>query len=300
MIPVQIGQNQEKIKRSEIESLVSLLEDPDHFINDEAKNRLLQLGEKVIPVLDEYRCHLKNEELKQQIKDIIQQISIGSIEQEFIYFLEQGVETIEALEQGVFILSKLDCPTLQTEVYRQQLDQIAERIHPHIQNCSTKQACNFTLNFIFETEKFQPTTHDYFDPVNSYFHRVLKRRRGIPITLAMVVLFVGRRLNLPFEGVNMPMHFLLRYTPNEHSEPVYIDPFNSGTEVCLEQCIYFLKKCGIRPGRNHFEPAQPIDMLARTLRNFINSYEKQQHPRKAKEFKNMLELLEISQQGLDM
>ncbi len=297
MIPLPTDQNQDEIKRAEVESLASLLEDPDHFVHEEAKNRLLKLGTRAIPLLNEYKCNLDECSLKQQIEGIIREINIGCVEQEFIHHLENGISTIEDLEKGIFILAKLDCPTLQTEEYTSFLDSIAERIKPKIQQVSTEQACRITLAHIFKTEKFQPTNKDYFAPANSYFNRVLKRRRGIPISLAMVVLFVGRRLNLPFNGVNMPMHFLVSFMPEDAAEPTYIDPFNDGAEVCLEQCIYFLKKCGIRPAKNHFAPASPVEMLARTLRNLINSYEKRQDPFKTKEFKRLLDLVETSQRS---
>ncbi len=65
-------------------------------------------------------------------------------------------------------------------------------------------------------------TDSYYDPANSLLHRVLQRRRGIPITLAVVTLEVGRRAGVEVEGVGMPGHFLVR------AEGVLIDPFDRG------------------------------------------------------------------------
>ncbi len=294
---VDISHEQGNVSRSEVESLASLLEDPDVYVHKEARKRLFELGEKAIPLLDEYCCGSRDTRLQRRIQGIIRQISLCSLEQDFIRFLENGVETLSNLEKGVFILSRFESPTIRTEIYEHQLDEIADKIIPLISGLTTAEACKITLHHIFDTEQFRPAGKEYFDPANSYFHLVLQRREGIPISLAMVALFVGRRLGLPFEGVNMPMHFLLRYQAGRENEFVYVDPFNNGAEVRIEQCAYFLKKCGIRPNKHHFEAAHPADMLARALRNFINSYEKRQEHHRVKDFKKLLELLEISQSG---
>ena len=56
---------------------------------------------------------------------------------------------------------------------------------------------------------------------------MLERRRGIPISLSTVYLALGRRLGLPFEGVGMPGHFLVRL--RHLVTPVLLDPFEAGT-----------------------------------------------------------------------
>lgn len=294
---VDISHKQGNVKRSEVESLASLLEDPDTYVHKEALKRLFELGEKAIPLLDEYCCGSRDTLIQRRIQNIIRQISLCSLEQDFIRYLENGVETLSDLENGVFILSRFENPTIRTEVYQHQLDEIAENIAPLISGLTTAEACKATLHHIFETERFRPASKEYFDPANSYFHQVLQRREGIPISLAMVGLFVSRRLDLPFEGVNMPMHFLLRYQTGKGNGYVYVDPFNKGEEVRVEQCAFFLKKCGIRPSKHHFTAAPPAEMLARMLRNFINSYEKRHEHHRVKDFKKLLELLETSQSG---
>lgn len=60
------------------------------------------------------------------------------------------------------------------------------------------------------------------DPRNSFLDLVLARRVGLPILLATVFLEVGRRIAVPAEGVNMPMHFLVR---DPSRDDLYLDPF---------------------------------------------------------------------------
>jgi regulator of sirC expression with transglutaminase-like and TPR domain len=77
---------------------------------------------------------------------------------------------------------------------------------------------------VFEEAGFRGNRETYYDPRNSYLNDVLDRRLGIPISLAILVLAVGRRLGWPLYGVNFPYHFLVRYG---EAEPLYaIDAFH--------------------------------------------------------------------------
>jgi regulator of sirC expression with transglutaminase-like and TPR domain len=78
---------------------------------------------------------------------------------------------------------------------------------------------------LFVEEGFAGTRDDYYDPANSYLDLVLSRRVGIPITLSVVAIEVGRRLGLIIEGLNTPGHFLVRH------EGVVFDPFERGRIV---------------------------------------------------------------------
>jgi regulator of sirC expression with transglutaminase-like and TPR domain len=78
---------------------------------------------------------------------------------------------------------------------------------------------------LFLTEGFAGNTDDYYDPANSHLDEVLDRRRGIPISLAVVLMEVGRRAGVAFEGLNAPGHFLVRTGGR------VLDPFAAGHEV---------------------------------------------------------------------
>ncbi len=76
-------------------------------------------------------------------------------------------------------------------------------------------------------------TVDYADPRNSYLDDVLARRLGIPISLSVVMIEVGRRRGVPIYGVGMPGHFLVQPA----GEPdVWFDPFNGGRRLDEAGC----------------------------------------------------------------
>jgi regulator of sirC expression with transglutaminase-like and TPR domain len=77
--------------------------------------------------------------------------------------------------------------------------------------------------FLFTREGFHGNTEEYEDPRNSLLDCVLERRTGLPITLSLVYLEVGRRLGLPVEGIGFPSHFLVRFRGRED---ILIDVFH--------------------------------------------------------------------------
>lgn len=89
--------------------------------------------------------------------------------------------------------------------------------------------------YLFGELGFEGDQANYYDPGNSMLHRVLERRTGIPITLSIVYMEVGRRAGVRVEGVGMPGHFIVRAWDGAGEPPVLVDPFN-GRLVDADEC----------------------------------------------------------------
>lgn len=117
---------------------------------------------------------------------------------------------------------------------------------------------------LFGSGLFEGDVDAYHAVDNSLLHRVLERRRGMPITLSVVALEVGRRLGVPMYGVGLPGHFVVRDATRE----LYGDPF-AGT---------ILDRPGLermwseRTGRTHLaaEFVVPVDHRSIVLRILNN------------------------------
>jgi regulator of sirC expression with transglutaminase-like and TPR domain len=88
--------------------------------------------------------------------------------------------------------------------------------------------------YLFSEQSFVGNETDYYDPRNSMLQQVLGRRTGIPITLSIVYIEVGRRAGLRVEGVGLPGHFVVRAW-EDGGEGVLVDPFNRRT-TDAEEC----------------------------------------------------------------
>jgi len=257
--------------RSEIESLLFLLDDPDEFVRNSVLDRFASMGESAVPLLDEIRAGTRDELKRKTLESFILKFTFPTLEQEFLNYLECGVTSHEQLETGILMLTRLDNPTIRESVYSRKLDVLANQIETDIRySLAPFQQMDMLIRHIFERHGFQSATENYFDAQHAQMNSVLDLKKGIPLNLALVVLFVARRLDLPFFGVNMPVHFLLRYEADE--QVVYLDPFNKGRVIPMQEMLDFLKRQSIRPEQAYFAAAHPAQMLIRAMRNLLNSY----------------------------
>ena len=124
---------------------------------------------------------------------------------------------------------------------------------------------------LFDNLGFSGDSEDYSHPRNSLLDIVLDRRRGIPITLSVVFIEVGRRLGLQLDGVGMPGHFLVRDHADEHT---FIDPFHSAVldrDGC-EKLFAALHGPDTPFNQSFLDPVGPRAILARMLTNLQRCY----------------------------
>jgi regulator of sirC expression with transglutaminase-like and TPR domain len=127
--------------------------------------------------------------------------------------------------------------------------------------------------FLFEELGFRGDRADYFSPSNSLLHRVVERRRGVPLTLGILMLELGWRIGMPLEGVGFPGHFLVRLA----GEPgdLLLDPFARGRSVHEEDCRQML--FASTRGLMDYDPSLIAsvgkrDMILRLLNNLRSAY----------------------------
>jgi len=223
---------------------------------------------------------------------IIYNITAGTVIEEFANIIEQGVHDRKQLEGALFTLCKFGNPTLRVREYKKKLDNLTAQIGSDIAYTpAINEKMQILLQYIFRDLRFRGDSNDYHHPDNAYLDRVIDRRKGLPIMLSCVVLLIARRLDLPFYGVNMPIHFMLMY--QTHNQEILIDPFDGGTIVTYNQCCYFLKKNGIDPKPEHLQKADESDILIRCIRNLIHSYAKRQDEKRVEDLRKLLNMAEL-------
>jgi regulator of sirC expression with transglutaminase-like and TPR domain len=140
------------------------------------------------------------------------------------------------LVRAALTLARTEYPDLNVSYYVEQVDRFAERAGSLV--CEpgdvpeTIAALNQTL---FQENGLRGNREDYYDPRHSYLHEVQDRRLGIPNTLALIYMEVGRRLGFPLFGVGMPGHFLLKHYDIDGRETL-IDCFNGGDILSQQDC----------------------------------------------------------------
>lgn len=284
------------VKESEVRSLVYLLEDPDPSVQDGIKSRFLELGEQIIPMLDRFKNETSAEHERSSIHEVKYELTLHSVLEDYTDLIQSGVTSREDLENALLLLSRLEEPTLRTSDYQRKLDQFAREIGPEISyNPSLEEKMKILLRYVFKELRFRGDAKNYHNTDNAYLHRVIDRRKGLPIMLSMVVLSLARRLHLPFYGVNMPIHFMLMY--KRPGGDLLIDPFDAGRIVTTDQCYYFLKRNSIEPRPEHLHRATELQILARCIRNLMHSYAKKDQMERAQDLQAMLDLTERAEES---
>jgi regulator of sirC expression with transglutaminase-like and TPR domain len=166
-----------------------------------------------------------------------------------------------ALDEAALLVAAHAHPELAIEARLAQLDTIAAH--------AVGLPASDLATQLFVDEGFRGNETDYGDPRNSFLDDVLDRRLGIPITLSVLMLEVGRRCGLQLHGVGMPGHFLVGGGPGE-----WFDPFHEGARLDLAGCAaLFTESHGTARFRPQFlMPVGPRAILQRMLGNLQHAY----------------------------
>lgn len=183
------------------------------------------------------------------------------------------------LAEASLLLAQDAYPRVDVPDYLTRLDEIARAIKRRLASDAFAEQKVIALNFyLFNEMRFSGNIEDYYDPRNSYLNEVMERRVGIPITLAILYLEVGRRLGLNLKGVSFPGHFLVKLTVKRGQ--LVLDPFTGGeaqSESDLRQRLAQVLPGGQAdkvPLDRFLETATPREIIARVLRNLKNIYMK--------------------------
>jgi len=184
---------------------------------------------------------------------------------ELAYFrlLVGDTQTIPLLEAAVCIAADA-YPALDLQAALSEFDGLARLLADRCRGASTEHArLQRTLRFFYGESGFAGNASNYYDPDNSYLHKVMQTRRGIPISLAVLFCEPARHVGLDVEGVAFPGHFLLK--AQLHEGMAIIDPFTGESldHTALERRA---APYGVRPERL-LHPASAHQILIRMLSN---------------------------------
>jgi len=179
-------------------------------------------------------------------------------------------------------------PDLDVERYLGEIERMALRLRGRLpQSISPEERVAALNEFLFEELGYAGNTDKYYDPRNSYLNEVMDRKTGIPITLSVLYMAVGRRIGLPLEGVSFPGHFLVRL--RLRNGVLILDPFTGGAPQSADELRERLKRvipagaldnvaAGELPLEQFLEPATNRQILARVLRNLKAIYRESDKP----------------------
>jgi regulator of sirC expression with transglutaminase-like and TPR domain len=161
------------------------------------------------------------------------------------------------LDEAALLIAARARPDLDVGAEQARLDELAG-------GCGEATFDGLTRH-LFTDLGFTGNTERYQDPDNSYLDQVMRRRVGIPISLSVLTMEVGRRLGVALDGVGMPGHFLVRHRADPAT---FLDPYGGGRRLDAAGCrAIFTSLGGVGWDDTHLAPLGARSILTRMLLN---------------------------------
>ena len=280
------------MNKNEIKALISLLEDPDHNIYFQVKNKLIELGIDVIPDLEDAWEKNFDSLMQRRTEQIIHDIQLNFNLNE----LNDWVESPEKdLLKAWLIISRYQYPDLDTENVELQIEQLIKEIWIELNNnLTTLEKIKLINHILFEVHEYKGNIRNFYAPENSYVNDVLNNKKGSPLSLSLLYLIIAQKCELPIQGVNLPKHFIIAYINEElyTGDPIkfYINPFSQGTILSRHDLESFLEKEKLELKTMFFSPCGNKTIIRRLLANLLQSYSKNGNKEKSEEIQSFIQL----------
>ena len=171
-------------------------------------------------------------------------------------------------------------PTLEAAQYTRLIDIWADDLNQRLRDIDDNKIKLRRVNeFLFKELGFSGNHQDYYDPRNNMINHVIERRKGVPITMAVLYITLARRVGLDVVGASFPGHFLVKMTMEEGL--IVLDPFNKGVSLGEEDLRTLLEYNNLTPNTEllsaSLKTASMEETILRMLRNLKAVYLKEKN-----------------------
>jgi regulator of sirC expression with transglutaminase-like and TPR domain len=271
----------------EMKALVFLLGDTDQEVIQHVEERIISLGETIIPLLEQEWEQSFDPISQKRIEDLIHQLQFENLKKRLLQW--KNSENQDLLE-ALWLIATYQYPDLEFSKIKDQIQQIYYEtwleFKPDVVPLDQIKILN---SVIFNKLKFSPNTKNFHSVGNSMVNIVLESKKGNPISLCCIYMLVAQRMKLPVFGVNLPNLFILTYKQGKHQ--FYINVFNKGLVFSRQDIDQYLQNLNLKPNEIFYEPCSHLDIIRRVLRNMIVAFEKAGNEDNELEIKQLLEVL---------
>lgn len=265
-------------ERSRIGLLIELLADESPAVHNAVRARLIAAGRSALPALR----HAANDANARR-RGRARSIGIQLERQEVLHRIAgYALRTNIDLERGQYLICRLDRPDFDSRPYVKALDAMGAAVKERVAAAPDAATAPFALaQYLGEELGFIGSESDFNHPDNVYLHRALEKKRGMPLTLVAIYLFVARRAGLRAAPIALPGRVLLRLYAGPRS--LIIDPFLGGKSRTRQDCVNYLAKHGLVARPQWFADASDTTLFHRHLLNLMGSHQARGHGREANE-----------------
>ncbi|OYT14009.1 MAG: hypothetical protein B6I19_02140 [Bacteroidetes bacterium 4572_114] len=285
-------------KNSELDALISLLDEPDISIFTKVRERLFSYGADAIPVLEDAWGHSFDDIIQKRIEEIIHSIQLNNL---YTDLANWRANHVEDLLKGFILISKYQYPDMDEKKIIGQIGQIIQDVWLELnQNLTPLEKIKVINHILFDVHKFAGNKSNMQNPQNSYLKDVLETKKANPISLSIIFMVVAQSLNVPVYGINLPQNFIMAYTDRMHQEEpefarddvqFYINAFNKGAVFTKREVGLFIRQMNLKDNDSYYAPCDNVTIIDRVINNLIFSYEDSGNPDKVQELKKLQKAL---------
>lgn len=267
--------------------MISLLDDEDPGVGEHIEQRLLSMGDSIIPRLEEAWETEENEVIQGRIEDIIYVIQTRSAIQELKSWKENGGGS---LLRGWFLLTQYQFPDIQYIDFKNVINRLVNKIWLELRSgMNTVDKLRVVTRMLFEKERFKPARKLPYEPANYFLNSLVERKKGGPISLGIFYMIICHELDLHVQGVILPGYFVL--TVPGHEDELYIDIFNRGTFFTQKDLTRYLKDMNVSNKTQYYMPVSKAKILRELIQTIIICYQRVKKQDKVKELEFLLKEL---------
>ncbi len=176
----------------------------------------------------------------------------------------------QMLLRGSLLIAKLDNPDIDVDAYVARVDEMGKEISKKIKGSDDQDTRRDALHtYLFQENGFHGGSAEYYHPANSHLNRVIDDREGLPITLSILYMELGRRIGIELEGVGLPGHFIVRHVIDTKDQKL-IDVFERGKILTMTEAADIVVNRSNRSiTASDLRSQAPLEILNRVLGNLI-------------------------------
>lgn len=276
------------LNEKELKALVSLLEDEDAEVIRHVEDKILSIGNEVIPFLEEQWESSFNPGQQRKIEELIHLLQFDQLKDRLKAWVNEGAAD---LLEGAWIVATFQYPDIELSFLRKEMEQLYYTVWLDFKNAMHPLDQIKTINTaLFDKLKFKANTKNFHAPGNSMINVVLETKRGNPISLCILYIFIAQKLEMPVYGVNLPNLFVCTYKSEQ--QQFYINAFNKGLIFSRSDIENYIQQLHLNEEDIFFEPCSNEDIIKRILRNLIVSFEKIGDHQRSDEVKQLLKTID--------
>lgn len=287
------------MKKSKLQALINLLDDPDDLIFEIVEKELLKETDKIIPALEEKWETSFDECSQERIENLIQNLQLKKTKK----LLKKWIQSQDKdLLTGFILVNRFQYPDLNLLKIHQKIENIKKNIWLELNNSLTLLEKITILNhFLFNINGFSINHNNPHSPQNCFLNQLLDTKRGNSVSMSIFYAIISRQLELPTKFIDFPRNPLIAIVDPKLARKVhgeirnsdvlfYINPSNKGSITSRKEIEYHLSKNKYQPIQLFTEPRSELILIRRLLESLRESYESVGYTEKEEKVEELIQL----------